>query len=77
MTNVTHINKARGVVSPEDIIESLVNRAPRIKRIVVAFVEADEDGKDAVFTNWSSQQLAQALYSAKVLEHQIMREALD
>lgn len=77
MSTVTHIDKARGIARPEDIIERLVDRAPRIKRIVVAFVEADDDGKDVTITSWSSQQLAQVLFSAKVLEHEVMREALD
>lgn len=77
MSNVTRIDKARGVVNPEDIIEELVHRAPRIKRMVVAFVQSDDDGKDVTITRWSSQQLAQVLFCAKVLEHEVMREAMD
>lgn len=77
MSNVTHIDKARGITSPEEIIEQLVHRAPRIKRIVVAFVQTDDDGNEVTLTRWSSQQLAQVLFCAKVLEHEVMREAMD
>ncbi|MGL6289242.1 MAG: hypothetical protein ACRC2H_00980 [Silanimonas sp.] len=72
MSNVTHINKARGHIQPQGIIETLVRDAPGMKAIVVAYSEIDEDGVEVIRTMWSTQKSADILFAAEIIRRQVM-----